>query len=152
MDFVIEVRADQNPPDRTVLAASVMVILNTFRQFVVSHVTDKLGSPLPHLHQLRDECVVLIASYNGHFPRIAGDDFDAWISEFAEQPFVGVNQVLGQVCNTHGFGRDPPILHSFRNDAKALQRRLSHGERKLGQALLLSRIVHVGLYRRWAVW
>jgi hypothetical protein len=118
--FVIEVCTNKNPPNTAVCAAAVVIIGNALSQLIVGHLPEQLGASLSGLDEPRYKRVVVFAPSDRHFARIPSNDFCGWIRDFPKKPFIGVDEVPGQVRNTHRLRRNPPIFHSCWNRTKAL--------------------------------
>lgn len=70
VDFVIEVRANKNPPNAAIYAAAVVIIRNAPSQLFIGYVPEQLRASSPSLDEPRDERLILFAPEDRDFARI----------------------------------------------------------------------------------
>ncbi len=133
MDFVIQSASKNNPPGADLPTKAA--IENHFRKLSIRDTFKHFSTTSARLLQFVKHTQILVVTRHLHKTWLANDRFQVFCSQHFEKPVVGVNQVLSQIREAHGFYREAPVCAPFRNKPESFQSGFSDRYGKLRESL-----------------
>jgi len=121
MDFMVEIAPDNQPPDLDLTDGPI--IEDQFWKIFFVQVLNQVRPHLTDTGQGRDYLAILAAAFYLNYPRFATDRLETGIFQFLEEPFVAIDQMLGQVGKTHSIRQRAPVFLALRDRIQSFKSR-----------------------------